>query len=381
MAWWTNPVANLVQWHGNVSNAIGDTRAGNRSQAAAAAIRDPNQVYTGSLNPFAPNALLGDLADGKSSFKTVATSTGSDPDSPRGNDTPSGGGTDNGGGTGYGGGYSTPRIDQTAIDALMAQKNMTQGAYDRLDGSKQTAFTNLLNQYNAQNAKADNNYNRSKSDHETGVARTTSQFAGEKERIADNVRQNVSSLQRLLASRGAGSSSASQIMAPYAAARAGTSERAEAGNTFSENMFEANKAWNRFDEDHKQAKKDFAADYENRRRAAESGIEGKRAELLQQLNQIDAEIARARGGGSVDYASRNSQINQLLDRIAQLEAQVTGQVLPTKDVAYNAADMKDMTVDTRGVEGGSQDPTYDETGAFYPVREDEEDKFLQSLYQ
>lgn len=282
---------------------------------------------------------------------------------------------------GYGGGYSAPQIDQAAINALTAQKDMTQGAYNRLDQSKQTAFANLLNQYNAQNAKADNAFQRNKSDYETGKARTTSQFASEKERIADNVRQNVSSLQRLLASRGAGSSSASQIMAPYAAARAGTSERAEAGNVFSDNMFEANKAWNRYKEDDKQARKDFAADYENRRRAAESGIEGKRAELLQQLNQIDAEIARARGGGQVDYASRNVQINQLLDRIAQLEAQVTGQVIPTKDVQYNAAQMQDMTQDTRGVEANAQDPTYDETNAFYPVREDEEDKFLQSLYQ
>ena len=367
MAWYHQAIGRVAQGVGRAYDYATPGSGTSTLTNAGRSIVNPNEVWTGDITK-------GNLIDGWRPTNNVArpSSEGTDPNSPGGNDTPSG--------TGYGGsGYAAPRIDQTAIDALMAQKNMTQGAYNRLDGSKQTAFNNLLNQFDAQNAKADNNYNRSKADHETGVARTTSQFAGEKERIADNVRQNVSSLQRLLASRGAGSSSASQIMAPYAAARAGTSERAEAGNTFSENMFEANKAWNRFDEDHKQAKKDLAADYENRRRAAESGIEGKRAELLQQLDQIDAEIARARGGGKVDYNARNAQINQLLDRIAQLEAQVTGQVLPTKDVAYNAAQMQDMTQDTRGVQA-SQDPTYDETYAFYPVREDEEDKFLQSLY-
>lgn len=78
----------------------------------------------------------------------------------------------NGGGYygGYGGGYTArPAVDQNAINSVTSQRDRTQSAIDRLGGSQNTAMSNLLNQFNNQNARMQVQFDQNQGDYTRNV--------------------------------------------------------------------------------------------------------------------------------------------------------------------------------------------------------------------
>lgn len=275
-----------------------------------------------------------------------------------------------------GGGSSAPAVDAATVAAINNQIGRTQNLLGGMDGRQNTALSNLLGQFNNQNARLQTQRDDSQSDFNRNTKRVTSDNIRKKAQIGDNVRQNVSSLQRLLGAKGAGSSSAANIMAPYAAARAGTSEREEAGQVYSDNMDSLNTEWNRFDRDWRQKRGDLKDQYEGSRRDTESGFAQQKQNLYSKLEELNAELAKARGGQATGAIGMyGSAIDQLQAQIDALAGRSLSPVAQAK--SFQAGQMAAQDGTLRGVQA-SDDPTYDETRYYYPVREEEEE--LRNLY-
>lgn len=276
---------------------------------------------------------------------------------------------------------STRTYNPAEIAAIERQIARTQDTIGRIGGQKGSALANILGQYQQERARLDNKRIDTETDYKNDRNRTIGDFARTKERIGENVRQNVSSLQRLLGSRGAGSSSAAQIMAPYAAARAGTTEQEQAGQEFSTNLNALDTNWKRFDREWQNSVRDLDSRKINQERATQADYASKEADLQNSLADLRNQLSIARGGGRVDTGAIEARITDLLNQIDSLGRQDFASVIRANDPQYAAPELTNYQIETRGVEQQQQDPTYQETQAFYPVREDEEDRFLQSLYQ
>lgn len=146
------------------------------------------------------------------------------------------------GGTGgyYSGGstgaVAKPARDPAAEAMYQSGIDQTNNLLGQIGSRRDTALQGLLGSYNTSNQRAQNAYKDYESDYTTNVDRMTRQNAQKKSQIDSTVRNNITALQRLLASRGAGSSSAAQFAVPSAVAQKGTSDRYDAQQTFNDNM-------------------------------------------------------------------------------------------------------------------------------------------------
>lgn len=230
-------------------------------------------------------------------------------------------------------GYDAAAAARTAAyNQANANLNREEG---RIDPQFEIAKSNLLDQYNAARNALTGQKNRAVRDYTTATDRTNQGRTENVQSINQNASNQYSGLMRLLGSRGAGASSAAQILAPYAVGQLANKQRGDIQRTYGMNMQDINT---------KQG--DFLQDWQNKYNQTETDqanslreLEGKRAQarlqIAQQRQQLDPYNA----------ASYNSRINDLVGQIDQL-ARVSTYNAPT--AAYIAPQLKDYQYQAPG---------------------------------
>ena len=224
------------------------------------------------------------------------------------------------------------RLDQQQQIGLQNVQGDYQNNLDRLLNAK----NNTQKQYGESvvNTKQDNLTARSNVDFETG--------------------QRANALQRLLGSKGAGSSSAARVAAPYAAALEGTQQLNQVGDAFKDNMGALDTSWGNYQTGWNQSKEDLDAQKVNQERAVQSDVATKRADLLSNLSTLAAQRAQAAGGNPASAAQPYlDQVNGLYSQINNLGAQYQGRV-NVADPTYQAPELSQYDYNQRGQIGVAQ---------------------------
>ena len=128
-----------------------------------------------------------------------------------------------------------PAAAQRAADYAAANDTLN-FQESRIDPNAQIARESLLQQYNAGLAKLTGEKNRAERDYETQTTRAKQGREDTVARINQGVSRQFSGIKRLLGARGAGSSSASEIAAPYAVGALGNEQRQGVQRTYGMNM-------------------------------------------------------------------------------------------------------------------------------------------------
>lgn len=236
------------------------------------------------------------------------------------------------------------KYDAALYDQAIANIQASQATLDQqrgiglanISGDYQNNLNRLLNARN----QTENTYNTNKvtSEQDNQKARSNVDF---------ETGQRANALQRLLGSKGAGSSSAARFAAPYAAALEGTQQLNQVGDAYQKNMAGLDTSWTNYMTDYGQKKDDLEAQKINAERSLEADVVGKRQTLLQQLAQLQAQRASAIGGNPV-AASQGSfdQANALSGQINELGRQYFGRV-NVADPTYKAPDLAKYDYDAR----------------------------------
>jgi len=188
---------------------------------------------------------------------------------------------------------ATAAANDTAINNGINTLGTQQAAGNQgILNSYNTAFGNLLNG----KTNALNGYNNTRN--QTQLDNQTAQ---------DNIGQGVGStnqaLQRLLGSHGAGSSSAAQILAPYAAAHQGAIQSGQVQNTYDKNMSGIDQAINNYNTSYDTSQANLAKQRDQQYGTLQQGIDNSKASLLGQRS---------------DAVNNQSQIQSLLNAAASL---------------------------------------------------------------
>jgi len=199
-----------------------------------------------------------------------------------------------------------------------------QSAYDRLLGDKEVT-------------------NR---DYTTKRGQTVEDNITAKSNINSSVRNRNTGLQRLLGAKGAGNSSAAQILAPYAAAKEGNQQRQQVQTAYSRNIGGLDTAWGDYEKDWQDSSNDLGTQRETQKQALRSGISQTEAKL--QEEKANAAVQRAQAGGQNYTQARNARtpymqrINQL---ISQIDALGANPQLQARQATYKAPTLSDYTYD------------------------------------
>ena len=281
-------------------------------------------------------------------------------------------------GTGGSGGSSTSTSSSTSPDqadtaAYWAdQQNAINDQLNNLPAQQSTGENNILSSYNAayqqlQNQKAQDNqtYNTTKqNDINNNVAA--------KDAINTAVQNNNTAVQRLLGSRGAGSSSAASIEAPLAVATQGNQQRTAENNTFGQNQQTLDQNWADTLNKYANSEGDLATQKSNKENALNQGIDQTKSGLLQQEATAALQAGQAKGQSYITAkaaeAPYQAQISQLLGQIDALGAAPT---FTPQAVNYTPPTVASYTAPTTAapVVNGNNTPGVDTSGAgaFYSL--------------
>ena len=228
-------------------------------------------------------------------------------------------------------------------------QNSYQSAYDRLLGDKATTqrdYTTKRDQTVQDNITAKNN-------------------------IDTGVRNQNTALQRLLGSRGAGSSSAARVLAPYAAALQGNQQRAQVQTSYGRNLQGLDTAWGDYQGDWTNSVGDLGVQRDTNLSTLRSGIDETKAKLLQA--QSDAALQKAQAGGASYQSARaarapyTQRINSIL---AQIDSLGKAPTFTPKTVAYQAPDLASYDYSATGAPtvNSGVDPTQaSNVGAYWTL--------------
>lgn len=197
---------------------------------------------------------------------------------------------------GTGGGATAPNVNEQLI----------QGQLGRLDNQRNIGQQNILDQYNAALQTLTNNQALAQRNYDTAVTQNQSDNQTAKANIDTGVRNNLTSLQRLLGSRGAGYSSAALTLAPYAAGREGSIQRGQVQDTFAKNQSALDTNWG-----------DVQNQFTNARGGLDAQKQNQQNSLLAQLDQVRSNLLGQQANPDVN------QINSLGSQIDNLGRQVT----------------------------------------------------------
>lgn len=235
--------------------------------------------------------------------------------------------------------YDTGLYDQ-AINNLQS----TQGT---LDQQKDIGLQNINGDYQNNLQRLLNARNQTEKTYNTNKATNEQDNQKARSNIDFETGQRANALQRLLGSKGAGSSSAARFTAPYAAALEGTQQLNQVGDSYAKNQGALDTSWNSYLGNYDQSQKDLEAQKMNAQRSLESDVVGKRQTLLQQLAQLQTQRAQAAGGNPIAASQATfDQANALNPQIAQLGAQYFGRV-NVADPTYQAPDLAKYNYDQR----------------------------------
>lgn len=157
-----------------------------------------------------------------------------------------------------------------------------------------------------------------------------------KNNIDNGVRTQLTGIQRLLGSVGAGNSSAANVLAPYAAGALGNQQRGAEQTAYGRNINALDTGWDQTQNQYNNAIGQTNADKQNALNQLLSGIDSTKSQLLNQKNQY-----LAYSGQPIDPAA-SAQVNNLANQVTQLGAQ---QVYNAPKVSYATPTLADYNVD------------------------------------
>lgn len=167
-----------------------------------------------------------------------------------------------------------------------------------------------------------------------------------KSNINSSVRNQNAGLQRLLGARGAGNSSAAQILAPFAAAKAGNQQRQQVQTAYGRNMQGLDTAWGDYQKDWDESAGDLAVQRDNAITQGVAGLRQTEADLLE--SKGNAAVQRNQAGGQ-SYTQARSARQPYSDRIKQLIGQIDAagatKTFTPKTAAYKAPELSAYTYD------------------------------------
>lgn len=257
---------------------------------------------------------------------------------------------DSGGGTGTGtyytggggsGGTAVSSVDPNQVALYDQSIGNTQNAINRtgsqlasgnsqIDASYQDAINQLLLGKNQANATYTDNKKT-----------TATDYVGSKNTIRSQAGGSLSSLLRLLGSRGAGGSSAATITAPGAVARQATLQQNDVGSTFGANNRALDTNWNNYLTGYNNEVSSAGSQRQRSQQTLQDQINNNKAQLLQTLATLQQQKSAYQGGNPA-AASQGSidQANALLNSTANYNvAPITYQTQ-----AYNAPSLGSYTV-------------------------------------
>lgn len=210
----------------------------------------------------------------------------------------------------------------------------------RLGKQRETGNENINNSYNSAYNRLVGDKETTNRDYTTKRTQTTEDNITAKGNIDTSVRNRNTGLQRLLGSRGAGNSSAAQILAPYAAAREGSQQRTQVSQAFGRNMQGLDTAWGDYEKDWNTSAGDLKAQRDAEREKLVSGLSETEAGL--QETKSNAAVQRAQAQGQNYQEARQARapylarIQKLINRIDSLGATPT---FTPKAAAYKAPEL------------------------------------------
>lgn len=249
----------------------------------------------------------------------------------------------------YGGGGGSAGTAQDMADEIAYWQDQMANAdvqISRLGRQERTGERNIEKSFESAYDRLLGDKNRTNRDYTQKRGETIEDNVTAKSNIDTSVRNRNTAIQRLLGARGAGNSSAAQILAPYATAKTGSQQRTQVQNAFGRNLQGLDEAWGDYEADWTESEGDLKAQRKAQERELQSGIAETRAGLLEQ--KANAALQRAQAGGASYSEARKARapylqrINQLLNRIDSLGV---NPVFTPKTAAYKAPELAQYTYD------------------------------------
>ncbi len=254
-----------------------------------------------------------------------------------------------GGGSGGGSGGGGGTIDPNAValyDQGIGQANNQIG---RLDVQQGNALGQLLGQYNSGVSGLNDQKARTTRDYDANKVQSTQENIQANSNIDFQTGRQANSLQRLLGSRGAGSSSASRVAAPYAAALQGTQQRGQVKDAFSKNMGALDTSFSDYNTDWDKSKTSLDQGYEDEQKTVKSSIAQKRSDLLQTLAQLTSQRQlAATGNAGASVAAAQPFLNQINTLGGEIDRLGTARQIAVTNPTYNAPDLAKYNYDKPG---------------------------------
>lgn len=236
------------------------------------------------------------------------------------------------------GGYGSASAQQEAADEQAYWDDQIAAAdqsLGRLGSQRDVGYSNLDNSYTSGLSSLRNSQASAQNQYDTTRNRTVQDNIQTKSSIDDGVRSQLTGLQRLLASRGAGAGTAATILAPRAAGLQGNQRRQQVQQTYGRNINDLDNNWRNTSTQFESAFGQLDTDRTNKRNELDANFAQTEADLLNAKS--DAALQRAQAGGQTYTQARaartpyTSRINTLLSQIDSLGKNATFQ---PKSVSY-----------------------------------------------
>ena len=248
------------------------------------------------------------------------------------------------------------------------QLKMVDEQLGRIPGQESIGLGNILSSYNSAFQTLTNSKGRAKRDFDTARTDTQQENIKTRGKIDTGVRGQMTALQRLFGAKGAGSSSAANVLGPYAAALEGNSQRSEVQDVYGRNMRSIDTGWKDTEEDFETSFGQLSTDKVNRESSLRGGMATTRANLLAKKQQAMASM------GLAPDAAITNEINSLG---RQVDEYGRVQSFTPRAVQYKTPDMADYDYSaTQGPEaiGGRDSAGLPGMGAYWTLLNGEKKK-------
>jgi hypothetical protein len=269
------------------------------------------------------------------------------------------------------------------IDQQIAALN---NQYGGLDTQSRTGLQYIEDAYNKGTSRLNQQQSSALSRYATQRGDTRRDFANTDEDIDSNARNSFNMMQSVLGRHGAGSSSASTELVPYAVANDASKTRGKVADSYAINLRDLQTA----EDDTKTQYKNSVADLSDQRKQNQYNLDkdvtGKRAEIQNQLASLQAQRVQAQNGNwqqARDAMAGNVSLRDALTRTLNGLSEKYRSPYKVDDVVAKEAKLRNYAIDPSGVsvEGGNGTGYDTDTSAEYlaQMKKAEEDKRKQPL--
>lgn len=216
------------------------------------------------------------------------------------------------------------------------QQDLIDYQIGRLPGQEDIGRKNILDSYTSAFNTLTNNKSRDERNYTTNRNQAMDDNRLARSGIRDMVSSRLTGLMRLLGGRGSGSSSAAELLAPYAAGREGSVRNNQVAQAYGRNMGALDTSWQDANEGYDTSFGQLGADKTNKESSLLSNLASTRIKLLSAK-----QAAQVQAGQSPDPALTD-EIKRIGDEVDSYGAQ---QVFTPKAVTYNSPDLEQYNYD------------------------------------